>query len=145
MSDKKNCINCGKEISVTTGKKEKKYCDANCRQKYWQKTKKNKLDTVVIPKEEYEELIKLKLFSAKIIKNKEGKPEAEFILSSDSDISDGKNTEKVEIKSKLKNIVEDVINSNKHLKHKLFKEGDPKEGSAGFFMKYGVSNYDEIK
>lgn len=30
-------------------------------------------------------------------------------------------------------------------KHELWKQGDPKEGSGAFFMKYGCSTYDEIK
>ena len=30
------------------------------------------------------------------------------------------------------------------IKHKLWKEGDPKEGSMAFFSKYGAASYDEI-
>lgn len=30
-------------------------------------------------------------------------------------------------------------------KHPLYKEGDPSEGSMSFFLKYGVSSYDEIE
>lgn len=29
-------------------------------------------------------------------------------------------------------------------RHKLWKEGDPREGSNGFFLKYGAFKYDEI-
>jgi hypothetical protein len=30
-------------------------------------------------------------------------------------------------------------------KHPLWKEGDPKENSGGFMLRYGVANYDELE
>ena len=54
-----NCLNCGKELTQTPGKKEKKYCDAKCKQKHWHKLKADKKDLVKISREEYEMLIKL--------------------------------------------------------------------------------------
>ena len=53
----KNCLNCGKEVIQTPGKKEKKYCDAKCKQQHWHKLKADKKDMVKISREEYEALI----------------------------------------------------------------------------------------
>jgi hypothetical protein len=53
-----NCLNCGKELTQTPGKKEKKYCDAKCKQQHWHKLKADKKDMVKISREEYERLIK---------------------------------------------------------------------------------------
>jgi hypothetical protein len=32
-----NCLNCGKKVKQTKGKRVKQYCNAECRQKHWQK------------------------------------------------------------------------------------------------------------
>lgn len=40
--------------------------------------------------------------------------------------------------------IEDITISIKD-KHKLWKEGDPKEGSGSFFLKYNAMTYDEIE
>ena len=53
-----NCLNCGKELTQTPGKKEKKYCDAKCKQQHWHKLKADKKDMVKISREEYDRLIK---------------------------------------------------------------------------------------
>lgn len=34
------CLNCGKPVKQTPGKRTKTYCDANCRQKHWLKKSK---------------------------------------------------------------------------------------------------------
>lgn len=34
------CLNCGKPVRQTPGKRAKKYCDADCRQRHWLKKKK---------------------------------------------------------------------------------------------------------
>lgn len=31
-----NCLNCGKEVAQTPGRRPRQYCDDNCRQKKWQ-------------------------------------------------------------------------------------------------------------
>lgn len=54
----KKCLNCGKEVIQTPGKKEKKYCDAKCKQQHWHKLRAAKKDTVKISREEYELLLK---------------------------------------------------------------------------------------
>lgn len=36
------------------------------------------------------------------------------------------------------------ISEKEVTRHKLWKEGDPREGSNGFFLKYGAFKYDEI-
>lgn len=38
----KQCLNCKKEIVQVEGKREKHFCDDNCRASYWQKNKKKK-------------------------------------------------------------------------------------------------------
>ena len=53
-----NCLNCGKELTQTPGKKEKKYCDAKCKQQHWHKLKAEKKDIIKISREEYELLLK---------------------------------------------------------------------------------------
>lgn len=35
-----NCLNCGKKVEQTPGKRAKNYCDPNCRQKHWLKNNK---------------------------------------------------------------------------------------------------------
>lgn len=35
-----NCLNCGKPVKQTEGKRAKNYCDPACRQKHWQKNNK---------------------------------------------------------------------------------------------------------
>jgi hypothetical protein len=37
-----NCLNCGKEVKQTPGKRAKAYCDPNCRQRHWLKNNKKK-------------------------------------------------------------------------------------------------------
>ncbi|HEY5391437.1 MAG TPA: hypothetical protein VIJ57_04940 [Hanamia sp.] len=51
------CLNCGKEVKQTPGKKERKYCDDKCKQKHWQKMKAEKKGNVTISREEYEKLL----------------------------------------------------------------------------------------
>jgi DNA-directed RNA polymerase subunit M/transcription elongation factor TFIIS len=34
-----NCLNCGKILVSTEGKREKKFCNSTCRSNYWQKEK----------------------------------------------------------------------------------------------------------
>lgn len=52
-----NCLNCGKEVNQTPGKKERKYCDDKCKQRHWQKMKSEKKGNVTISREEYEKLL----------------------------------------------------------------------------------------
>ena len=63
-----NCLNCGKELTQTPGKKEKKYCDAKCKQQHWHKLKAEKKDMVKISREEYELLLKGNFKNPVIIK-----------------------------------------------------------------------------
>ena len=35
-----NCLNCNKEVKQSEGKRERKYCDDNCKQQYWVKNHK---------------------------------------------------------------------------------------------------------
>jgi endogenous inhibitor of DNA gyrase (YacG/DUF329 family) len=53
-----NCLNCGKEVKQTPGKKERKYCDDKCKQRHWQKMKAEKRGNVTISREEYDSLLK---------------------------------------------------------------------------------------
>lgn len=62
----KNCLNCGKEVIQTPGKKEKKYCDAKCKQQHWHKLKADKKDMVKISREEYNRLKSVELKESSI-------------------------------------------------------------------------------
>lgn len=43
MEEKKGCLKCGAEIKNTPGRRPKKYCSDNCRQKHWQAKNKSNL------------------------------------------------------------------------------------------------------
>ena len=46
----------------------------------------------------------------------------------------------------LNNVPKDVIDKlDLENKHPLWKQGDPKENSGAFFLKYGCSTYEELK
>ena len=38
--EKMNCLNCGKEVKQTEGKRQRKYCNDACKQIHWKKTNK---------------------------------------------------------------------------------------------------------
>lgn len=40
------CLNCGKEISQTPKKRERRFCDSTCRSNYWQK--QNRINNTTI-------------------------------------------------------------------------------------------------
>ena len=68
----KNCLNCGKGLTQTPGKKEKKYCDAKCKQQHWHKLKADKKDMVKISREEYEMLLQKNTVINTLTKKVEG-------------------------------------------------------------------------
>lgn len=51
------CKYCGKKVKKTPGYKERKYCNASCRQKHWQQKKREGKGIVKITQEEYLKLI----------------------------------------------------------------------------------------
>jgi TPP-dependent pyruvate/acetoin dehydrogenase alpha subunit len=124
------CLNCGKEIKQLPKKREKIYCNSTCRSNYWQKSERlrkqgvaseniiNKIQQSWKTNVAVEEKIKIETIeikSAKIIKE-QGKPTAKI---------------EVEIKDKPK--------------HKLWKEGDPIEGTNAFYIRKGAFTYDELE
>jgi|ERR1039457_367140 predicted nucleic acid-binding Zn-ribbon protein len=52
------CLNCGKTLIHTEGRREKKYCGNNCKQAYWQKKKPKDKKTKVLTMEQWEEIQK---------------------------------------------------------------------------------------
>jgi len=40
MDEIKYCLNCGDHLELTPGRKAKNYCSNNCKQRHWQKMKK---------------------------------------------------------------------------------------------------------
>src|SRR5665213_4064201 len=67
------CLNCGKEVRQTPGKRERKYCDDVCKQKHWQKQKAEKNDTVKISRKEYEQLLNNSYSGLPVVKDIEKK------------------------------------------------------------------------
>ncbi len=46
------CLYCEKEVSKKEGKKERKFCSDTCRQKHWQKSKKQETRKVILIEDE---------------------------------------------------------------------------------------------
>src|SRR5574337_71101 len=44
-----SCLNCGKDLIQTPGKRAKQFCDGNCRTRYWQKEKSAQKKAAKIP------------------------------------------------------------------------------------------------
>lgn len=60
------CLNCDRPLEHIEGRRKKVFCGANCRVAFHRK--KEKPESVTIPKAEYEEL---KILSARVVKDKE--------------------------------------------------------------------------
>lgn len=64
-----NCLYCKKPLTHSEGRREKKYCNNNCRQAFWQKKKPKEAKTKVLTMDEWEEIQKkLKAIEKKEIK-----------------------------------------------------------------------------
>lgn len=51
------CLNCGLEVPQTPGKKQRKYCNDQCKQRHWHQKKQEGSGMVKISREEYELLL----------------------------------------------------------------------------------------
>ena len=138
------CLQCGTEVKQTEGRRQRKFCDnkGKCRYQYWlEKNKEGKRKTVQLPKDF-------------IGMNKIG------ILRTDGTIEELKTIDQLpkemtdiwklglrglaELKSDAKVEVKYIPNKDTK-KHKLWKEGDPKENSMAFYSKYDCANYAELE
>jgi len=115
----KNCLQCQKELTHVEGRKQKSFCNVNCRNKYFY-AQRSKL---------------IKEAQIKVAEN--NKPE---------------NKAKIEAE---RNTAHNLGEKHKHAlpvppedcteKHPLWKEGDPKEGSMAFYLKYECYTYLELE
>ncbi len=120
----KTCLHCQKEVEKEKGKREKLYCNSTCRSAHFQKSKGQKK---YIQIKSHEKIV------ARLQKELElALAERSNPLINAARGRDENGTNKDEIRPPVG-------------KHPLWKEGDPKEGSGGFYMKYGFSTYDEIE
>ena len=89
------CLNCGKELQQTPGKRIKKFCDNTCRSSYWNKHNKDR-KTVSVPVEEWNK-IQAKL---KLLKEKPVNPVGDFVdLEKSVEVTTKSKLEKKEAKS----------------------------------------------
>ena|ERR1035437_679951 len=118
------CLNCKKELISESGKREKKFCDDKCRASYWQKNKKKEPKYVQF--KTFQEL--QDKFNA-LNKGRDNKFE---------------NAARGRDENGVNNDEQKSVDTTEKPKHKLYNEKDPKEGSNGFYLKYGVFTYDEL-
>jgi hypothetical protein len=116
------CLNCGAEIIQKNGSRERKFCDNQnkCKQAYHNKIKR---EPKYVQFKTYKDL--LEKYDELVTKSSAGLKEiAPPVIKRTSEAK--------------------VIHNKITGKHKLWKEGDPSEGSAAFFLKYSAMSYDEI-
>lgn len=148
------CRNCNIELNHTPGKRKKQFCSPDCRVRYWQKNKpkkskefENELEKCLTESGYRERMGQankdLFTFGFAIIPENPNEP----LISPMSEKGVGlistylsqkspdgpKNQEKVAEPPK-----------NEPQKHPLWKQGDPKENTGGFFLKYDCNNYEEL-
>lgn len=119
------CLNCGKEVIQKEGRRKRLYCSDSCKTKFNQRKKGGKVRWISI--EKHEELKKEfdELLSILKTPTKEKPAQRPSAVSGET--------------------VAVQLNKNSLAKHPLWQEGDPKEGSAAFFMRKGVFTYDELE
>ena len=119
------CLECDAEISQTPGRRPRKFCDnkGKCRLAHWNKNKPKKQKYVL--KSTYD---KIALENAAI----------------QMELAKFKVTQKTGL-SGVKIDLEELEKKDLPQKHPLYKEGDPKEGSMAFYLKYDCYTYKELK
>jgi len=160
MTENTHCANpkCGKELIHVEGRRKKKYCSTACKTVHWQALNpvRKPQKVKIIPMEEWkeikEQLNKVSLIPLMDIEEVKKMVDAYGNRSKD-DIerelgqSDFKPQEpsKTEKQASVSKKEKEAPVAPENSVHKLWKEGDPKENSAAFFMKYGVENYTELQ
>ncbi len=153
-SDGEKCLSCGNTLPPSKGKRARIYCNDRCRVAAFNKKKNKDKPPRWISIEQYRSKL-IELFShfpddkwekggadfdeslktAQMTKEEASQKRAEYKLQKNTPISATAGNKTMTVQ----------ITSNSLTKHPLWKEGDPKEGSGGFYMKYGFSTYDEIE
>lgn len=120
------CLSCGKEIIQKNWGKQRKFCDNNnaCKQSYYNRNKK---EPKYVRKETFDALEK----------------NLKEVLSKgyDKELLDKVNKD---LLVKGNAAMPQTVDTDLP-KHSLWKEGDPKENSAAFVIKYGCSSYEELE
>lgn len=124
------CLECGSELTQTVGKRKKMYCGDTCRVKYFLK-KKNE---------------------GRVYKKRGRKPKPETTVGVLKQAIENMGKVPVSVPSKeYDNRTNPLINAARGRdasginEDEIKPKNDPKEGSAAFMMKYGVSTYEELK
>lgn len=115
----KNCLQCNQPLTHVEGRKQKSFCNVNCRNKYFY-AKRSQL---------------IKEAQAKIVENNKPKEKRR--------IEKERNTPH-DLGNKIQQpvSVEECVPEGKH---PLWQEGDPKEKSMAFFLKYDCYSYEELE
>lgn len=116
------CKNCKKPLTHVEGRKKKQFCDGRCKQKHFYAEQR----ALVKKAKEYEE-------------KEAGTPPPPKVIV--KNLTKGTNTTKPVTDPPDKSNM--VIDTTK--KHPLWKEGDPKENTPSFYMKYEVMDYEALK
>lgn len=122
------CLHCSEPLKHVPGRKQKSFCNANCRNKYFYAQRKRQIEEakallVSLPPD-YIEIKKVGILT------KEGKVKP--LLPN--------------AKKEVKSIsIIDLGEPAPVVRSQLYKEGDPGEGTMAFMMKYDCSSYKELE
>ena len=136
------CLNCGAEISQTPGRRPRKFCDnkGKCRLAHWNKNKP-KVQKYVLKSTFDNAVAKYENIISKIDPKAGDMQEANKVLH-DAVLEYANGAMEGELVPKR---FVDLAKGLSNPKHPLYKEGDPKEGSMAFYMKYDCYTYEERK
>lgn len=136
------CLNCENKFEQPYGKREKRFCSDKCRVDFNQK---RKAKTKTIPMEMWRSDI-IKFVEAvdgqwNLMDGRKGN----FVWAKDSTPVETKHTYLPAKEDIIVPKENGVVEVHKTEKHRLWKDGDPKEGSMAFFLKYDCYTYDELQ
>jgi len=159
-----NCKNCGNTIQSHSGRRPREFCDNNqkCRNEWFRKNKKDKDPSIVKLPDDFINCEKIGIIKAdgtiEELKDFGQLPEpfklaARAIYECRASEIDPKAGDTQEAHKSLHDAVlnnlpkkeKEAPVAPENNAHKLWREGDPKENSAAFFMKYGAENYTELQ
>lgn len=116
------CLNCGKELVHTPGKKAKKFCNNSCRSGYGQRKKKGQMDSPKRrPGRPKKETIPLPDGYGRLKKVKAVKPNGEVVSFSIPSMAEKDN----------RKVINPGADRTKQMK-------DPEEGTPAHFIRYGA-------
>lgn len=119
------CLNCERELKHIEGRRKKKFCNEKCKGEYWRKQNK---EPKYVQKEKFDKVV-AELEELKFAKSVPEKKGHKYPLE----------PKDVQATQELRKELETPK------KHKLWKEGDPPEGTNAFYLRKGCRTYEQLE